>query len=289
METRTLGRTHLKVSRLGFGGAPAGLAGYLTDDDRDSDAFRAGVIAAIREAVRLGVNTFDTAPGYGQGRGERLFGEALEGVRDQVVLATKYGFDRSQPAERYTEGLLESLRRLRTDRVDVLQFHGGTFDDGLAEEVLASGVLDWARRMQADGLTRFTGITAEGPSGGLERILHTGKVDVLEIAYNAIYQSCCDYQREPTGIIPLAKSLGLGVTTMRPTTCLALPRLLAAEFPEIDARRVVRLAINFVLSTPEVDCVLVGMRTDDEVRRNVALAEDLDARIDLRALHERYV
>ena len=79
------------------------------------------------------------------------------------------------------------------------------------------------------------------------------------------------------------------ITTMRPTTCHVLGRLLASEFPEIDPERVIRLAINFALSTPEVDCVLVGMRRVEEVRRNVALAEDAGARIDLRALHERYV
>jgi aryl-alcohol dehydrogenase-like predicted oxidoreductase len=289
MEYRTLGRTSLTVSRLGFGGAPIGLAGYLTPDDRDSEAFRRHVLAAAREAVALGVTYFDTAPGYGEGRSERLLGEALAGDRDRVVLATKYTFRRDAPPESYTEQLRASLERLGTDRVDVLQFHGGYFDDARGEEVLRSGVLDWARDMQGRGLCGFTGITAEGPSGALERILHTGKVDVLQIAYNAIYQSCCDYQREPTGIVPLARSLGLGVVTMRPTTCLALPRLLATEFPDLDARRVLRLAINFVLSTPEVDCALVGMRTLQEVRENVALAQDAGARIDLRALHTRYV
>ncbi|HUS90406.1 MAG TPA: aldo/keto reductase [Phycisphaerae bacterium] len=289
MEYRTLGRTGLKVSRLGFGGAPIGLQGYLTADDRDSRAFQAGAVEALREAVRLGVSYFDTAPGYGEGLSERLMGEALESARDQVVLATKYGFDRARPAERYTELLEASLERLRTGRVDVLQFHGGYFHDETADAVLASGVLDWARDMQARGLCRFTGITAEGPSGALERLLRTGKVDVLEIAYNAIYQSCCDYQREPTGIVPLAKSLGLGVTTMRTTTCQVLPRLVALELPDADPARLVRLAIRFVLSTPEIDCALVGMRTAEEVRRNVALAEDPSARIDLKALHKRYV
>jgi aryl-alcohol dehydrogenase-like predicted oxidoreductase len=289
MEYRTLGGTGLRVSRLGFGGAPIGLQGYLTADDRESDAFRERAVAALREAVERGVSYFDTAPGYGQGRSERLMGEALEPVRDRVVLATKYGFARDQPIEVYTEQLRASLANLRTDCVDVLQFHGGYFDDALAEAVLDSGVLDWAREMQARRLCRATGITAEGPSGGLERILHSGKVDVLEIAYNVIYQCACDYQREPRGVIPLAKSLGLGVTVMRPTTCLVLPRLLRTAFGDLDAERLIRLAINFVLSTPEVDCALVGMRTVEEVRANVELAEDADARIDLRALHQRYV
>jgi aryl-alcohol dehydrogenase-like predicted oxidoreductase len=289
MEYRRLGRTGLDVSRVGFGGAPIGLQNYLTPGDRDAPDVRAAAVAAIREAVAGGVNYFDTAPAYGDGRSERSMGEALETLRDGVVIATKYGLEPARGGEDRTARLRASLERLRTDRVDVLQLHGSTFSDERADEVLASGVLDWAREMQAAGRAGFTGITAEGPSGGLERILRSGKVDVLQTAYSVIYQSACDHQRAPHGIIPLARSLGLGVVVMRPTTCLVLPRLLRAEFPDIDADRVRRLALRFVLATPEVDVVLIGMRTPEEVCENVALAEDAGARLDVRAFHERYV
>jgi len=87
----------------------------------------------------------------------------------------------------------------------------------------------------------------------------------LQIAYNAIYQASCDYQREPLGVVPLAKSLGMGVTTMRTATSGVLQKLLRTEFPDIDLKRVTRLAINFVLSTPEIDSAIVGMKTPDEV------------------------
>src|SRR5207302_1264470 len=106
--------------------------------------------------------------------------------------------------------------------------------------------------------------------------------------YNVIYQSTCDYQRQPTGIIPLAKSLGLGVTTMRPTTCGVLQKLIVSAYPEIDTDRLTQLAINFALSTPEVDCVVIGMRNTSEVVANVALAEDSERRLDMRLLHDRF-
>jgi aryl-alcohol dehydrogenase-like predicted oxidoreductase len=80
----------------------------------------------------------------------------------------------------------------------------------------------------------------------------------------------------------------MGILTMRATTSAFLQRLLSAEFPGIDAGRVTRMAINFVLSTAEVDCVLVGMRSVEEVAANAALADDEGARLDLRALHDRY-
>jgi aryl-alcohol dehydrogenase-like predicted oxidoreductase len=288
VEYHVLGRTGLKVSALGFGGAPIGIPRYLTPEDRDSETFRAMSLAALREAVARGINYFDTAPGYGDGRSESLLGEALESDRDRIFLATKYPFLPTGTPAQYTENLKRSLERLRTDYVDVLQLHGGVYDEAQADRVLASGVLDWADTMRAQGLCRFTGLTAEGPSGALERLLHTGRFDLIEIAYNLIYQATCDYQRAPTGIIPLAKSLGMGVTTMRPTTCGFLQKLLGAAFPEIDQDKLTRLAINFVLSTPEVDCAVVGMRNAQEVAANVALAEDTSSRLNLTALHDRF-
>lgn len=288
MEIRALGNTGLQVSAIGFGGAPIGIERYLSHEDRDSATFRAQAIEAIREAVSSGVNYFDTAPAYGEGRSESLLGEALADLRDQVVLATKFTFQPDREHAFYTEQFERSLTRLRTDRVDVLQLHGSVWDNVNAEQVLSSGALDWADTMRERGLCRVIGITAEGPSGALERLLGTGRFAVIEMAYNVIYQSACDYQRKPAGIIPLARSLGIGVTTMRPTTCGMLQKLLAAEFTEIDRDRLTRLAINFVLSTPEVDCVVIGMRSKDEVATNVALANDKASRLDLGHLHNRF-
>src|SRR5579871_2246271 len=124
MEYRPLGRTGLQVSAIGFGGAPIGIADYLSHEDRDSTAFRAGAVEAIRLAVERGINYFDTAPGYGNGRSEQILGEALADLRSRVVLATKYAFHPDEDRAVYTERLEQSLTRLRTDHVDVLQLHG---------------------------------------------------------------------------------------------------------------------------------------------------------------------
>ncbi|HEX5324991.1 MAG TPA: aldo/keto reductase, partial [Capsulimonadaceae bacterium] len=269
MEYRELGQTGLKVSRIGFGGAPIGIANYLSAEDRESPEFRARAIAALQAAAAGGVTYFDTAQGYGDGRSEGLLGEALADSRSHVILATKFLFQEGKSAGDYTRDLQQSLRRLRTDYVDVLQVHGNVWDDAAAAKLQASRALDWAEAMREKGLIRFVGITAEGPSGALEGLLRSGRFSVLEIAYSVIYQATCDYQRAPAGIIPLAKSLGIGVTVMRPTTCGVLQKLFRSSFPEIDSRRVTELAINFALSTPEVDCVVVGMRSPEEVHTNI--------------------
>ena len=142
----------------------------------------------------------------------------------------------------------------------------------------------WKRSARGDG--QVIGITAEVPSGGLERLIDTGRFDVLQMAYSLIYQGACDYQREPFGIIPRARALGMGILGMRAATSGVLHKLLSAEFPDLDPHRVTRLALRFVLSTPEVDSALVGMRTPAEVAANTSLVRDLTARMDVKALHD---
>lgn len=283
-----LGTTGLEVARLGFGGAVIGIPDYLTAGRRDDAGFLDAARAALTRALEAGINLFDTAPGYGAGRSEEVYGEALEGRRQDIVLATKVGVAPGDPPERWWASVKESLIRLRTDHVDVLQLHGNTWDDEKAVWVLDE-VVPWLREVRQVGLTRFIGITAEAPSGGLEDLIRSGAFDTLQIAYNVIYQDPCDHQRAPFGVIPMAREAGMGILTMRTTTSGVLRKLLQAEFPELPAERIARLAINFVLSTPEIDCALVGMNTPAEVDANVALAADDEIRIDVDALHYRFV
>lgn len=289
MESRLFGRTGLNVSRLGFGGAPAGLNRYLTPDDRSSPAFRERLIGAVRHAAQAGVTYFDTAPGYGDGLSESMFGEAIEPFRSRITLATKFWFDEPWDPEAATVKLKASLDRLKTPAVDLLQFHGLTFDDELADRILDAKVLDWMRATRGSGLCRFLGITAEAPSGALERLLSTNTFDAGLFAYSLIYQSACDYQREPFGIIPYARQLGMGIAAMRPLTSGFLNKLFASEFPEVEPARIARTALKFVLSTPEVDVAVTGMISTAEVEAALALANDPADRLDVKALHQRYV
>jgi aryl-alcohol dehydrogenase-like predicted oxidoreductase len=286
LEQRPLGATGLRVSRIGFGGAAIGIAGYLTDEDRDAPDAMKAARQAIAAAVDAGITLFDTAPGYGFGRAERLFGDVLPPHRERIVLATKVKVSPGEGFADWNRSLDASLARLRTNRVDLLQLHGMSWTDELAAWAIEGGALDWLAEARRDGRARCIGVTAEVPSGGLERLLRTRRFDVLQMAYGVIYQGACDYQRAPFGPIPLAKSLGMGVLAMRSATSGVLHKLLRQEFSELDAARITRLALRFVLSTPEVDCALIGMRTAEEVAANAALAADAAARFDLRALHD---
>jgi aryl-alcohol dehydrogenase-like predicted oxidoreductase len=289
MEYRALGSTGIKVSLLGFGGAPIGLQGYLGHEDRDDPAFQAAALAAIRHAVQRGINLFDTSPAYGDGRADRLLGEALEPDRRNILIASKYDWRVHPSPSQLTESLRASLDRLRTDHVDLLQLQGETFTDHDARAIGESGMLDWADEMQSRGLCRLTGITAEQPTGALERLLKTWRFDVLQIAYNIVNPAACDPMREPSGVVLLARELGMGIIAMRCATSGFLQRLLDRAFPGLDRSRLTSLAINYVLSTPQIDCALVGMKTSAEVDANCDLAEDQALRLDVRALHNRYV
>jgi aryl-alcohol dehydrogenase-like predicted oxidoreductase len=286
LEYRTLGSTGLVVSRIGFGGAALGIENYLVDERRDDEAVQARAREALIAAVTAGITLFDTAPGYGFGRAERIFGEVLAPHRGRIVLATKVKVQPSTGPDDWTRSVAKSLERLRTERVDLLQLHGMSWPDELAAWVLEAGVLDWLDTIKARGWARATGITAEVPSGGLERLIDTRRLDVLQMAYSIIYQGACDYQRAPSGPIPRARDIGMGILAMRGATSGVLQKLLRSEFPGLDPGRITRLALRFVFSTPQVDAALIGMRTPDEVRANVALAGDASARIDVAGLHD---
>jgi aryl-alcohol dehydrogenase-like predicted oxidoreductase len=288
LPVRTLGRTGIRVSQLGFGGAVLGIPDYLSAGDRDAAGFRERAAAAIRRALERGITFFDTAPGYGGGRSEALYGDVLGEVRDRIVLATKLHMRPGEGPAEWDAGLRESLGRLRTDRVELLQVHGNTWSTEQARWLL-DGPADWLAEVRRSGRAAAIGVTAETPSGGLEDLVESGFFDTLQVAYNVIYQGACDYQRAPFGVIPLARTNGMGVLTMRTATSGVLAKLLRTEFPELPADRINRLAVKFVLSTPEVDCALVGMTRPEEVTVNCDLAADTADRFDLTELHNRFL
>jgi aryl-alcohol dehydrogenase-like predicted oxidoreductase len=291
METRILGRTGAPVSALGFGGAPAGLTNYLGTWSASSAEAGASVQRAIRRALERGVTYFDTAPGYGGGLSETYFGAALGGDRDRVFLATKTSRDawvRGGPRR----SLEASLRRLGTDRVDLLQLHGGWLTPDQVDGILEGGVLEEFEQLRAEGKVRFLGFTAEGPNGGVERLIATDRFDALMICLNLTYQGAGAYRNRdlpPETVLSLARARRMGAITMRTLTSGVLQRWLGQVAPHLlDGFDWGAALLGFVLSHPQVDVALVGMRTEAEVDRNVEAATDPRWRVDMAAVHDGY-
>ena len=177
---RKLGRSDLQVSAMGLGCWAIGGLWYWLDgpggwgdvDDEES-------VRAIRRALDLGINFFDTAANYGTGHSERILARALEGKRDQAVIATKFGFHVDESARRVSlrtdDHLLhvraeceDSLRRLNTDVIDLYQLH--VWDYPL-EKVPA--MVDMLESLVSDGKIRYYGWSTDSVEGA--RLFAEGK------------------------------------------------------------------------------------------------------------------
>ena len=201
VEYRQLGRTNLSVSLLGIGSGGANRLGQRHGSDR-AESHR-----LVRHALDLGINFFDTAPSYGDS--ESLLGEALAGVpRQSYVLGTKFSPRGDRPGAARAS-LEASLRRLNTDYVDVMYFHGLAPEeyDATLEKFLPE-----LRQAQRDGLTRFIGATERYETdfvhAALERALTEDLFDVVMLGHNLI---------SPGGlrnVMPLAQQKNVGVVVM---------------------------------------------------------------------------
>jgi L-galactose dehydrogenase len=274
LEYRQLGHTSLQVSVVSFGASPLGNVFQQTDP--------AEGVAAVRYAVERGINFFDVSPYYGLTVAETRLGEALVGHRQEVVLATKcgrYGADEFDfSAERITVEFENSLRRLRTDHVDLLQAHDVEFAD---VEQIVQQTLPAMRRLQRQGKARYIGISGYSLKNLVE-IARRAEVDTI-LTYcrsNLMISDIDDL------LVPFAQQHGIGIINASVLHMGILTRSGAPTWhpapPEIhDAgRRIVELcaahgvnpaqmALRFSLDHPGVATTLIGMSTRKHVEDNL--------------------
>ena len=139
MQYRTLGRTGLSVSEIGFGGAQVGIPNYMEKWDPAGEREQATIIEALNHALDIGLNYIDTAPGYGNGISEEILGRVIGKRRAECVVATKVS---NYDGASVIESVEQSLRRLQTDVIDVIQFHGGDYPADALDTILNGGGLD---------------------------------------------------------------------------------------------------------------------------------------------------
>ena len=203
MEKRTLGRGGLEVSTIGLG--CMGLTyGYGPATDTQEG------VRLIRAAVERGVTFFDTAEAYGPFQNEELLGEALAPFRDQVVIATKFGFKEGSPAkgvdsrpERIREVADAALQRLRTDRIDIFYQH--RVDPNVPMEDVAGTVKDLIQQ----GKVRHFGLSEAG-ARTIRRAHAVQPVTALQSEYSM-------WWREPEKeVLPVLEELGIGFVPFSP-------------------------------------------------------------------------
>ena len=233
---RTLGRSGLQVSALGLGcwaiGGPwfwlDGQGGWGDIDDNES-------VRAIHRALDLGVNFFDTAANYGTGHSERILARALEGKRNQAVIATKFGFHVNEAEKRVTfreddhlkyvrEECEASLRRLNTDVIDLYQLHVWNYE---IEKVPA--MVDVLESLVKDGKIRYYGWSTDSVEGA--RLFAEGKHCVA-------IQHDLNVVLDAPEMIALCEELNLASVNRSPLARGALSGKYAkdAVFPQNDVR-----------------------------------------------------
>ena len=284
MQYRTLGRTGLRVSEIGFGGAQVGIPNYMEKWDPAGEREQATIIEALNHALDIGLNYIDTAPGYGNGISEEILGRVIGKRRAECVVATKVS---NYDGASVIESVEQSLRRLQTDVIDVIQFHGGDYPADALDTILNGGGLDAFRKLRDQGKVRFLGFTAELPSGGVSQLIAIGAFDVMQIRYNFTYQGACDFINE-RGAMREAEAHNMGIVIMRPMTSGIFQRLMKRAFPQLSEADLGAFLLNYVLSNPFVDVAIIGMRRAAEVDRNNAISDNTAARLDLAAVHDRF-
>jgi L-galactose dehydrogenase/L-glyceraldehyde 3-phosphate reductase len=226
LKYRKMGRTGLKVSEIGFGCGNIG--GLIIRGSREER------LEAVRLALKLGINYFDTAPSYGDGRSETNLGRVLDELEPDLVLATKVRLslgDLDDIHSAVCRSVEMSLDRLRREYVDVLQLHSRVALTRDASEwpgalsvhdVLGeNGVAEAFEGLRSRGLIRFIGFTGLGETAALHRVVESGRFDVVQAYFNLLNPSAG--YRVPQGfkgynfeqLIDKAAEIGMGVAAIR--------------------------------------------------------------------------
>ena len=234
MEYTMLGSTGLRISRMGFGGIPI--------QKTDAQVTR----ALMEELVAHGVNYIDTARGYTVS--EAYLGEALVGLRDNFVLATK---SMARTKEAMARDIETSLQNLRTDHIDLYQVHNPSLSE-LEQVVAPGGALEALLEAKAAGKIRHIGVTAH-MAAVFERALTLPWVETVMFPYNIV-------ETQGEALMKRAHEQGVGFICMKPLAGGALE----------DAA----LAMRFIAQNPDVSVVIPGMCDVREVRQNIDAFED---------------
>lgn len=253
---RILGKTGELVPMLGLGSAPGGMG--LPDEE---------AIALIHKAIDLGVTYIDTATGYG--RAQAQLGEVMQARRKEVFLVTKTNTAEGPKA---LEILEQNLKLLQTDQVDLVFVHSlGGMD---VEKVLAKdGSLAALREAQRRGWTRYVGFTAHNAPWKAAKVLREAEVDAIMLAMNIGDRHTYNFEEE---VLPLAVKQNAGVAAMKVYGGAQgmkyetpKPSAMGAHGPHDHG-----LALRYALGLPGVTVAVIGMFSEEELRRNIAGVRD---------------
>ena len=230
MEYRTLGKTGLKVSRMGFGGIPI----QKIDEE--------GTRRLLQEMAEKGINYIDSARGYTVS--EQYIGYGLQGIRDKFILATK---SMSRTKDAMAADIETSLKNFRTDYIDLYQVHNPSMEQ-LDQVIEKGGALEALMEAKAAGKIGHIGLTAHS-TAVFERALELDWVETIMFPYNIVEQQGAE-------LIHRCTEKNIGFIDMKPLAGGAIE----------DGT----LALRYVCSNPDVTVVIPGMAERSELEENMA-------------------
>ena len=288
MEYAKLGLTDLRVSRIGFGCWAIGGHGYGKVDDNES-------IVAARKALDAGINFFDTADVYGFGHSEEILGKALGTQRNDVIIATKFGVNWDEnghtfkdcSAKRVVKALENSLRRLKIDTIPLYQIHWPDPNTALQETMGALFDCQKSGKIKYIGISNFN-------AGLIEQIQKIGRIESLQSSYSlldravekGVLQCCQKSNISFVGHSPLARGFLSGKyeighkflewDTRNESSYFSREnvnekRQLLDKMKKIGehySKTFSQVALRWLLDNSMVTCVVVGLKTINQVKEN---------------------
>ena len=231
---RTLGNTGLKVTSVGCA------AGAVPDPD------------ILARALELGINYYDTARIYGQGKSEQILGKAIQGRRDKIVLASK---TYSNTKAKILEDIETSLKTLGTDHLDIYHQHSRHTPQEITDEMIETMEL-----VKKQGKTRFIGVSTHDPNAMVDFILKAGKFDVVQTTYS--YAIGAPFR--DAAIARLHKA-GIGVVAMKVVIATATPKGDKGNHLSNEGGLA---AIKWVLRNPGISTTVPWSETKEELEIN---------------------
>jgi aryl-alcohol dehydrogenase-like predicted oxidoreductase len=301
MNYRTLGKTGLKVSEIGYGAWGIGKSMWIGASDDES-------LTALNRAVDLGLNFIDTALGYGQGHSEKLVGEVVRSREETIYVATKIPpknlewparagvrAEEAFPADHVISCTEQSLRNLGLETIDVQQFH--VWSD---EWVGQGDWLEGVRKLKEQGKINHFGVSINDhqPANAI-KLIESGLVDSVQVIYNIFDQSPEDellpacLKHDVGVIVRVALDEGGLTGRITPDTTFDETDFRNGYFKDdrkrqvydrvqaiasdlgIETDEMAETALRYVLSHPAVSAVIPGMRTVRNVERNLPVGDGL--------------
>jgi aryl-alcohol dehydrogenase-like predicted oxidoreductase len=256
---RPLGKTGAQVSVLGVGGHHLGQASSEDEAER-----------IVHGALDAGLNFFDNCWEYHNGKSEVWLGRALSGKRDKAFVMTKV-CTHGRDGDLALQMLEQSLRRLRTDHLDLWQVHGVAFDNDPQRAFKSGGVMEAMDKAKQQGKVRFVGFTGHrDPSIHLKMLSYNYPFDTVQMPLNCFDATFRSFERQ---VLPELVKRGIACLGMKPLTGKGAPIKANVVTPDE--------MLRYAMSLPGVAVTITGMESMDRLTQNLAIArgfKTLDAK-----------